>query len=299
MTINRIRTGALGFALGMLSFASTANAQATRTWVSGVGDDANPCSRTAPCKTLAGAISKTMAGGEIDVMDPAGVGALTITKAITIDGGIGSSVLVSGTNGIVVNAPPTDVVTIRNLAITGQKTGINGIQYNTGADLHVENCKIFGFQTAINVAGSLTGKLTVENSTIADNSVAGIGITTTATVSAVLNGTHIMNSVTGISAQNGSFVTLNNCDIEHNTTGIKQSNMAGATSQVTVVGSVIAFNTTALQSVAGALIVSSANALVGNGTIFSPSGGQIFSTGDNVNSGNGTVGTTPTSLPKI
>src|SRR5437016_7127525 len=65
---------------------SAAHAQATRTWVSGVGDDANPCSRTAPCKTFAGAISKTAAGGEIDALDPGGYGAVTITKSITLEG---------------------------------------------------------------------------------------------------------------------------------------------------------------------------------------------------------------------
>ena len=105
----------------ILLCSSAAQAQATRTWVSGVGDDANPCSRTAPCKTFAGAISKTAAGGEIDALDPAGYGAVTITKGITIDGGGGqvASVLVSGTNGIVVQAGPTDVVTLRNLRING------------------------------------------------------------------------------------------------------------------------------------------------------------------------------------
>ena len=94
------------------------SAQASRTWVSGVGDDANPCSRTAPCKTFAGAISKTAAGGEIDALDPAGYGAVTITKAITIDGGGGqvASVLVSGTNGIVVQAGVSDTVILRNLS---------------------------------------------------------------------------------------------------------------------------------------------------------------------------------------
>src|SRR6478752_10655610 len=87
-------------------FAATvpANAQATRTWVSGVGDDANPCSRTAPCKTFAGAISKTAVGGEINALDPGGYGTVTITKSITIDGGGGqvASILASGTNGIVI-----------------------------------------------------------------------------------------------------------------------------------------------------------------------------------------------------
>ena len=70
-----------------LCFAAPASAQATRTWISGVGDDANPCSRTAPCKTFAGAISKTAEGGEINALDPGGYGAVTITKSITIDGG--------------------------------------------------------------------------------------------------------------------------------------------------------------------------------------------------------------------
>src|SRR6516164_7750591 len=108
-------------------------AQATRTWVSGVGDDANPCSRTAPCKTFAGAISKTADGGEIDALDPGGFGALTITKSITLDGGGGqvASVLVAGTNGIVVAAGAADVVIIRNLRINGisgsGNGGLNGI----------------------------------------------------------------------------------------------------------------------------------------------------------------------------
>ena len=114
--------------------------QATRTWVSGVGDDANPCSRTAPCKTFAGAISKTAAGGEIDALDPAGFGALTITKAITIDGGGGivASVLVSGTNGIVVQAGANDVVTLRNLMFNGISSGLNGIRFLSGKELNIE-----------------------------------------------------------------------------------------------------------------------------------------------------------------
>src|SRR5215469_13329840 len=124
-------------------------AQASRTWVSGVRDDANPCSRTAPCKTFAGAISKTAAGGEIDALDPGGFGALTITKAITLDGGGGqvASVLVAGTNGIVVQAGANDVVIIRNLRINGISSGINGIRFLSGLDLNVENCYIFGFTT--------------------------------------------------------------------------------------------------------------------------------------------------------
>src|SRR5277367_3948938 len=137
---------------------SASHAQATRTWVSGLGDDVNPCSRTAPCKTFAGAISKTAAGGEISVLDPGGFGAVTITKAITIDGGGGqvASVLVSGTNGIVVSAGAGHTVTLRNLRINGlagtPTGGLNGVQFLSGAALHIENCFIFGFtQNAINI----------------------------------------------------------------------------------------------------------------------------------------------------
>src|SRR5205807_5391143 len=80
----RLTINVLAIAAFMLAVASMAQAQATRTWVSGVGDDVNPCSRTAPCKTFAGAISKTAIGGEINCIDSGGFGSVTITKAITI-----------------------------------------------------------------------------------------------------------------------------------------------------------------------------------------------------------------------
>jgi hypothetical protein len=100
---------------------TSAQAQASRTWVSAIGDDANPCNRTAPCKTFAGAISKTTSGGEIDCLDAGGYGAVTITKSITIDCGAGQvgSILAAGTNAINVSAATTDIVRIRNLSIQG------------------------------------------------------------------------------------------------------------------------------------------------------------------------------------
>src|SRR5690606_36704243 len=100
-------------------FATPANAQAIRTWVSGVGDDVNPCSRTAPCKTFSGAISKTAAGGEINCLDPGGFGAVTITKSITIDcTGTFGSVLAAGVSGVIVNGANI-VVSLRGLSING------------------------------------------------------------------------------------------------------------------------------------------------------------------------------------
>src|ERR1700681_605349 len=99
------------FAISVTMLATTASAQATRTWVSGVGDDANPCSRTAPCKTFAGAISKTAAFGEINCVDPGGFGAVTITKSITLNcSETLGSILVAGTNAIVIAAAATDRV---------------------------------------------------------------------------------------------------------------------------------------------------------------------------------------------
>src|SRR3974390_2866324 len=150
-------------AVTMLLVGSPAYAQATRTWVSGVGDDANPCSRTAPCKTFAGAISKTIAAGEIDCLDPGGFGALTITKAITIDcSGTFGSVLASGTNAIVVAAGANDRVVLRGISFDGVGNGLNGVQFISGAQLNVERCFIARFTGAgINVAVSGNAPLNV------------------------------------------------------------------------------------------------------------------------------------------
>jgi hypothetical protein len=156
--------------------SSTANAQASRTWVSGVGDDANPCSRTAPCKTFPGAISKTAPGGEIDALDPGGFGAITITKAITLDGGGGqvASILVGGTNAIVVQAGPNDVVTLRNLRINGIGTGLNGIRFLSGAAINIQNCYIFGFTgSGIDILNA--GQANISD-TVVYNNVGGIRI---------------------------------------------------------------------------------------------------------------------------
>jgi hypothetical protein len=153
-------------------------AQASRTWVSGLGDDVNPCSRTAPCKTFAGAISKTATGGEIDVLDSAGFGAVTITKALTIDGGGQiASVLVSGTNAIVVQAGTGNVI-LRNLSINGTGTGLSGIVLTSAVSLIVENCRIFGFASnGISVTpASGTSNIAILNTTLANNNKGGIQV---------------------------------------------------------------------------------------------------------------------------
>src|ERR1700710_1591569 len=123
------RIALLALVAGLVPFMASApaSAQATRTWVSGVGDDVNPCSRTAPCKTFAGAISKTAAGGEINCLDPAGYGGVTITKSLVIDCHFTEGGALAGGNGIVVNALSTDVVVLRGLDIFGVNPPSNGV----------------------------------------------------------------------------------------------------------------------------------------------------------------------------
>src|SRR6185503_11351007 len=146
--VRKLLLGVLAFAIVAVLVAAPAEAQASRTWVSGVGDDVNPCSRTAPCKTFAGAISKTATGGEINVLDPGGFGAVTITKSITISSeGFEAGVLVSGTNGIVISATTTSNVVLRGLDIEGLGTGLDGIKVLGGlGSLHVEKCTINNFR---------------------------------------------------------------------------------------------------------------------------------------------------------
>ena len=164
------KTVIVAFVAALLATGSLAEAQATRTWVSGVGDDVNPCSRTAPCKTFAGAISKTATGGYIQAMDPGGFGAVTINKSITIDGGggviaglLGSS---PGQSTIIVNSASAMVI-LRNLSIEGAGTGANGIRVVAAAQVHVEHCTIQNF-TDNGILFSGAGDLFVSDTSIKD-----------------------------------------------------------------------------------------------------------------------------------
>ncbi len=191
----------------VLAVPTIASAAASRTWVSGVGDDANPCSRTAPCKTFAGALSQTAPGGEIDALDPGGFGAVTITQAVTIDGGGGqvASALVSGTPGIVVAAGAADHVILRNLRITGLNgSGTTGVQFNSGASLRVENSQIFGFgQSGVTDASSTpNSSLVISGTNIDNNGGDGVFVTPPAGVAAqaVLEDDALENNQCGLAA---------------------------------------------------------------------------------------------------
>ena len=158
----------ISLALIGLTLSSQSYAQATRTWVSGVGDDANPCSRTAPCKTFAGAISKTAASGVIDVLDPGGYGAVTITKSITIESeGAIAGILVSGTNGIVINAGPNDRVVLRDLKFSGVGNALSAIKVLSAGSVVITDCEIEQFgQVGIDLQPSVATKVFVRDTLI-------------------------------------------------------------------------------------------------------------------------------------
>jgi hypothetical protein len=206
-------------ALAFTFIASSAHAQASRTWVSGVGDDANPCSRTAPCKTFAGAISKTAAHGEISVLDPGPYGAVTITKSITISGvGTLASILAtSNTNAVTINAADTDVVVLRDLQMNGVGSGGTGIRLiSAGTRVVVYNVSVQGFNKGIHTTATATGNLTVANSTIADNH--GIAVHAEGGTISVLDSKLVGNN---IAVQSDAFATirLSNNDVMNNLTG--------------------------------------------------------------------------------
>jgi hypothetical protein len=237
----------------LLAFASIAQAQATRTWVSGVGDDVNPCSRTAPCKTFAGAISKTAKDGEISVLDPGGFGAVTITKSITINGTRGAgygSIVASLVNGVIINI--TDVNDVRKtvrlvaLDINGASTGINGIRILAASTVHVDDTKIDGF-TGRGISDERTSTspipmLFVSNSDIRDN---GIGIGGTGASAVLIRGivenTRIQkNSTHGVLLQNGAVYSLRQCNISGNLSdGVR---VEGANTQAVIVSSIMTNN---------------------------------------------------------
>jgi hypothetical protein len=287
----------LAFSIFIFSFAVIADAQATRTWVSGVGADENPCSRTAPCKTFAGAISKTATNGEINCLDPAGYGVITITKSITIDcEDTQGSILGSGTNGVIVNiTAATDTkkaVKLRGISINGAGTGINGIRMLAGNLLVVEEVVIDGFtQHGISVeTTSGTPKVVVDSSGFRSNTGNGIntfivGGTVNVTVS---NSRFAGNGGTGFSLSNNTKAAIKSSTITGNTTGL-----VAAQADMNVTDCVVMNNGTGVSALTGGTIRLTGSTVTGNTTGLSATG-SIVSYSSNMLDGNGTDGT-PTS----
>ena len=288
----RLTINALAVPVFTLAFLTIAHAQAPRTWVSGVGDDVNPCSRTAPCKTFAGAISKTATGGEIDVLDPGGFGTLTITKAITVDGGTGAgwaSVLASGTNGFIINITTnlaTDKVILRNLTINGAGTplGTDGVRFVDGAELTLENVVIENFSgDGIDIPQTQQSATHIRNVTM--NNIGGSGIKITTNVGQTLitvEDSSIHATTTGFDAIANVRAALRHSTFDKGTTCVRTSGSASIVNAddlfITYCATGVQASTGSTINIGNSMIVQNATGLSLNaGTINSMSGNTLFS----------------------
>ena len=295
----------LALAIFMFASVSIAQAQASRTWVSGVGDDVNPCSRTAPCKTWAGAISKTAACGEIDALDPGGFGAVTITKSITLDGtGTFASILASLVTGITINAANTDVITIRGISINGFCNGLQGIRILQAKTVNVEDCVIFRFNGNGITSTDADGlRLNVRDTVIRDNTgdginaVAGAGNANLARVS--LRNVSLNGNTNGLHARAGVTVAATESVFAGNTAaGVFADNTVGGNfAVIRVQRSNISGNVTGVQAGSGAGVASSVVEIGSNQIDFNSgngvsiqAGGTVETFGNNSILGNGTNG---------
>ncbi|MGZ9068982.1 MAG: hypothetical protein ACXW3I_06055 [Allosphingosinicella sp.] len=295
----------------MVGYATPAAAQATRTWVSGVGDDVNPCSRTAPCKTFAGAISKTAAGGEINCLDPGGFGAVTIIKSMTISCPYTEGGALAGGNGIVVNLPlATDSVVIRGLDIFGVNPPSNGIRFIASGSLHIEDSVIRRFNAAnsagVSFAPSGVGNLYISNTTITQNgngaTGGGIVIAPTAggSVKAIINNTRVRGNANvgivvnsaGTASANGLLTTIVHSEMSGSPTGLSVVG-GGAGNNVMVANSTIALNTTGVNTTGGVTAVRIGTTNISSNTtgITASAGGTNRSYGNNQVNGNNVDGT--------
>jgi hypothetical protein len=281
--------------------AAPAQAGPNRTFVSGTGTDSGTCTRTAPCRTFAFALSVTTAGGEIDVLDPAGYGTVTINQAISIvNDGVGTAGITagSGLNGVTINAGASDSVHLRGLTIVGPgTTGSNGIQFNTGGNLEIENCVIRNFQGGIVILASTSSSFSVSN-TIASNNAGGIGVEPfgSAVVTGVLSHVIADDNNAGISVA-GTFttgaslnVTVADSETSNNAsgTGISGISALGAAPvSVLIRHVVVRNNNSGLDAEANSTLRVDHSVVTGNGTAAETSGsGVIFTYGNNDSNGN-------------
>jgi hypothetical protein len=284
----------------ILALATVAQAQ-TRTWVSGVGDDVNPCSRTAPCKTYAGAISKTAKDGEISTLDPGGYGAVTITKSIYINGTHGQgygSILNSLVTGVTINI--TDVndvrkaVRLRALDINGASTGINGVSILSASNVWVEDSVIDGNTgngtttgMGIRLASAASCNLYVSDTVIHKNHT-GIRVTaTTGFAVANIRNSNIEGNTTGLNVTTNGFATVQDSRFAANSTNGVVTSTGGT---ATLRDNIFSNNGTAINAGAGTTVRSLSNILNNNTTGFGGTTAVIQTDGQNKNVANGTPG---------
>lgn len=286
-----------------------AQATAPRTWVSGVGDDVNdtampPCNRIAPCKTFATALAVTDPGGEINVLDSGSFGALTIDRSVSIVAeGFTAGILAAGTNGIVVNAGPTDVVVLRGLEIEGAGTGGVGIRVDAGGALFVEDTTINGFTSdGIRMQVGSSAELHVSNVLVRNTGGSGIVLgTTSGRIDAAIDGVTLDRNAIGLNVRDRARATIRNSLVTNNTTAGLQVQAAAGTAELNVESSATSFNGVGLQA-GGAGQPSTARianlTVNGNTTgIGVGSSGSVLSFGNNAIDGNGTNGAPTGTVP--
>jgi hypothetical protein len=293
-------------ALPAVIFTAPASAQATRTWVSGVGDDVNPCSRTAPCKTFAGAISKTAAGGEINCLDPAGYGAVTITKSMAIVCDYTEGGALAGGNGIVVNALTTDKVYLSGLDIKGVNPPSTGIRVLAAASVIIKNCSIRDYINGIEIVpASGTIEVSLLDTIVANNTSTGVLVRPTGSGSVrmdVSNSRFLNNTADGIIA-NGAAPTTGTIHIAirdsiaaHNGASGFAAFSSGAVTQVMLDTSLAIDNNGSgiVSNGAGAIVRFARSNVTRNTTGVSQVGAgvvQSYTPASNTVDGNGTDGT--------
>jgi hypothetical protein len=282
----------------LLAFALTTNLNAfpTLTWVSGVGDDGNPCSHTAPCLTFAGALGQTNPSGQISALDPGNFASATITQAVTIDGNSIPTEIVASVAGtsLTISAGATDVVILRHLTLNGAGVGTTGIQFNSGQQLIIQDCSIVDFtDTGISINSTNAGNVVIINTTIS-NGTTGISVNgTTSPLNVSLLNVSIKETTTaGVDALFGNVDIANSFITQNSGVGVK----AEGTSVVSCSNNVFTSNGTALQSVTGATIRISNNDFYDNGTTIGNSGGVVATANNNREAGSGTPGTPTTSI---
>lgn len=274
------------------------------TYVAPDGDDANAGFQDRPCRTFGRAYTKTDTGGEINVVETGSFGPLVIGKSITIDGGGAQSAIHigGGADAIRVAAGASSVVTLRNLVINGLGSGGNGIRFESGGTLNIENCTILGFdECAIDIARTATGYVTISNCTIQNCGDYGIRASTTGgNVYADIENTRIRNCGNGIYAGSGSRFTVRNSALNSNGTGVRVSGPASVSKAVIDDCIVTNCSTGISVSNGGSVARLKESTIVQNNTGFAVAlGGSIESNGTNTMIGNATQGPAPSPIPNI
>jgi hypothetical protein len=257
--------------------------------VSAVGDDVNPCTRTAPCRTFAAAANQTLPGGEIDAVDAGGFGALAVAKSVTIDGGSSTAAIANaGVHGIIVNAATTDVVTIRHLSIGGGGAGVAGIRIVQAKRVNIEDCEIFGQGIGIEIVSGAVASVVVRNTVVRDNIGDGL-VASGGARGTVFNSTFTGNGAAGlhIAGANISFAVMGSAFTSNTGDGFA---VDPSSSQAAITSSTFAFNSNGITAGAATgtpTVRISACQIFGNITNGIGGGGSVAGIGNNLVAGNG------------